>query len=108
MTVVLLISVAIGVVSFGGAAYLLSLWHEDRRSGTTGWPLSRVLAYLAVAGTLASNTLGAVSLLRLLEVPNFLAIRDALQPLTLAAVIVLDLLFTALALYLRVVRARSA
>ena len=104
MMPVVILGVTVGLASFYGAAYLLSLWHEDARSGTTGWPLSRVLAYLAIAGTLASNTLAALTLLRLLDVPNFIEIRDALQPLTFAALVTLDVLFTVLALYLRVVR----
>lgn len=107
MNVIYVIGVAIGVASFGGAAYLLSVWHEDQRSGTRGWPLSRVIAYLAIAGTLASNTLGAVTLLRLAGVENFRAMQLALTPLTLTAILTLDALFTILALYLRVIRARS-
>ena len=107
MNGVLLLGIAIGLASVYGAAYLLSVWHEDRDSGTRGWPLSRVLAYLAIAGTLASNFLSAVSLLRLLNVPDFRAIQLALSPFTLAALLTLDVLFTILALYLRYVRSRS-
>jgi hypothetical protein len=105
VNLVIILAVVIGAVSFGGAAFLLSLWHEDQASGTTGWPLSRVIAYLAVAGTLASNLLSFVSVLRLVDVPNFRDIQLALTPLTVTALLVLDVLFTVLALYLRAVRA---
>lgn len=105
MNVVLLFAVVVGVVSFGGAAYLLAVWHEDQATGTTGWPLTRVIAYLAVAGTLASNLLSFVSFLRLADVPNFRDIQLALTPLTITALLILDSLFTVLALYLRAVRA---
>jgi hypothetical protein len=105
MTLIIVIGVVIGVVSFGGAAFLLSLWHEDHATGTRGWPLTRVLAYLAIAGTLASNVLAAVALLRLmLPTSEFIVIRDALQPLTFTALITLLLLFPVLAVYLRAVR----
>lgn len=104
MTLVLFLALAIGLASVGGAAYLLALWHEDRDTGTTGWPLTRVLAYLAIAGTLASNFLGFLSLLRLVEFPNFRDIQLALSPFSLVALLTLDVLFTLLALYLRAVR----
>lgn len=105
MTPVLVIAVGIGLVSFMAAAFLLSLWHEDQASGTQGWPLSRVLAYLAIVGTLAANLIGAVALLRLADVPNFRELQLALSPMTLGAILILDLLFPVLALYLRAVRA---
>ncbi len=105
MNLVLVLAVVIGVVSFGGAAYLLSLWHDDRRSGTDGWPLSRVIAYLAIAGTVASNYLAGITLLRLLEVPSFREVQANLTPLTIVAILTLVVLFTILALYLRAVRA---
>lgn len=105
MSGVLLLALVIGLGSFYGAAYLLSLWHDDRATGTTGWPLSRVLAYLAIAGTLASNLLSAVSVLRLANVSDFRDIQLALTPLTLTALLVLDAIPTVLALYLRAVRA---
>lgn len=105
MSLVLLFAIAIGFVSFWGAAYLLKVWHEDRDTGTTGWPFSRVLAYLAIAGALASNLLGAVSLLRLVDFPNFREIQLALTPLTISALVILLLLFPTLAIYLRAVRA---
>lgn len=107
MTPILIFAIVVGAVSLGGAAFLLSLWHEDRASGTRGWPLSRVLAYLAIAGTIAANVLGVVSFLRLLDVPNFREIQVALTPFTVVALLVLDLLFPVLALYLRAVRAAS-
>lgn len=115
MTGLVLVGVVIALASIWGAAYLLSLWHEDQRDMIAGghgaswrtWPLSRVVAYLAIVACIASNVLGAVALLRLLDVPNFLAIRDALQPLTLPALVFLDVMFTLLAIYLRILRARS-
>jgi hypothetical protein len=108
-----LLGVVIAAASIWGAAYLLSLWHEDRdemltRAVTPGWPLSRVIGYLAVAACIASNTLASVTVLRLfLDGSDFATIRDALQPLTLAALVYLDIMFTLLAVYLRAVRARS-
>lgn len=112
---IVLIGIAIAFASIWGAAYLLSLWHEDRRDLiATGhhvslrtWPVSRVIAYLAVGACIASNVLAAVTSLRLIAVPNFLAIRDALNPLTLPALVYLDLVFVILAVYLRLVRARN-
>lgn len=115
MSALVLLGLAIAVASIWGAAYLLSLWHEDRADMLSSgqsvtwqtWTVSRVIAYLAIVACIASNTLAAVATLRLLDAPDFLAIRDALQPLTLPALIYLDLVFTLLAIYLRVVRARS-
>ena len=105
MNLVLILAVVLAVVSFYGAAYLLSVWHEDKRSGTDGWPLSRVLAYLAIVGTLAANWLAGLTLIRLAEVPGYRDIQIALTPLTIIVILALDLLFPVLALYLRVIRA---
>lgn len=105
MTIVLLLVLAIGAVSLWGAAYLMSVWHEDRQMGTTGWPLSRILAYLAIVGTIASNWLAGLTLIRLANVPNYRDIQVALTPLTLIAIILLLSLFPILASYLRVIRA---
>ena len=112
MNALVLLGIAIALASIWGSAYLLSLWHEDRdeqrsRGVNPGWPISRVVAYLAIAACIASNTLAGVTVLRLLNVPDFAAIRDALQPLTLTALVYLDVVFVILAVYLRVVRARS-
>lgn len=112
MTLVV-IGIAIALASIWGAAYLLSLWHEDQRDMQARgvkvtirtWTVSRVLADLSVAACISSNILAAVTFLRLLNVPNFIEIRDALQPLTLPALVFLDLAFVILALYLRAVRA---
>lgn len=105
MTVVLLLILAISLVSLYGAAYLLALWHEDRASGTTGWPLSRIIAYLAVTGTIASNWLAGLTLIRLANIPNYRDLQVTLTPLTLIAIVLLLSLFPILATYLRVVRA---
>ena len=105
MTGTVLLATVIGGVSLYGAAYLLALWHEDRAAGTNGWPLSRVVAYLAVVGTIGSNYLAGLTYIRLLDVPNWQAIQVALTPLTFAFIVALILLFPALALYLRAVRA---
>ena len=105
MTPVLLLFVLIGLVSFGGAAYLLTVWHEDRASGTRGWPLTRVVAYLAIAGTLASNHLAGLTVLRLSGNPRYPEVVAALTPMTIVALLVLLALFPILAAYLRVVRA---
>ena len=105
MTFIVILAVTIGVVSFGGAAFLLSVWHEDRAAGARGWPISRVIAYLSIAGTLASNFLSVVAVLRVIEFPNFREIQLALTPMTTVALLTLDVLFVVLALYLRAVRA---
>ncbi len=123
MSLILFVGTVIGLASLYGAAYLLSLWHEDRaerRAGNEvaiahgapdpgdGWPLSRVLAYLAIASTLASNYLLIPTALRLVDFPNFRDIVALLTPFTIAALIVLDCLFTILALYLRAIRGRHS
>lgn len=113
MSVVLLIAVAAAAISIWGAAYLMSLWHDDRDELLArrppvepGWPFSRVLAYLGIVATLSSNLVGAVALLRLLEVPSFRDAQLALTPFTLASLLYLDLVFPLIALYLRSRRRR--
>lgn len=110
--IVLIAAVLIAAASIWGAAYLLSLWHEDRdeqlaRGRHPGWPLSRVLAYLAIGATLASTLLGVLTLLRLIAFPSFREIQVALSPLTVTALLYLDVVFTVLAVYLRVIRRRT-
>lgn len=109
MTLALLFGLAIALTSIWGAAYLLRVWHEDaaamRAAGTwQSWPFSRVLAYVAIACTLASNYLVLPTLLRLLGFPLAQA---ALTPITVAALVTLDVAFVVIAIYLRIVRSRS-
>lgn len=110
MTVAVLIGAIIAAGSVWGAAYLLSLWHEDARSlrrvSWRTWPFSRVLAYVSIACTLASNYLIVPSALRLLSVEGFHDIVAALTPFTIIAIIVLDVAFVVIAIYLRVIRKR--
>lgn len=106
----------IAILSIGGSAYLLWIWHEDARSMKVGggavsawrtWPFSRVLAYVAIGAMLSSNYLFVSTILRLLDVPNYREIQLALTPLTLAALLFLDMAFLIIALYLRVIRGRG-
>lgn len=112
----LLFGLVIAVVSIWGAAYLLSVWHEDRADMISKgesvtllrtWPFSRVLAYVAIACMLASNYLTWPTTLRLIEFPNYREIQTALTPFTLTALLVLDVAFVVIALYLRVIRGRG-
>lgn len=115
MNGLVILGLGIAVASIWGAAYLLSLWHEDQHDMIAQgqkvtwrtWPVTRVIASLAIGACLASNVLGTVALLRLQGTPNFLAIRDALQPLTLPALVFLDVMFVLLAGYLKFIRVRS-
>lgn len=112
MTFVLVLGVLIALGSFGGSAYLLALWHEDagllRASGTRVswriWPFSRVLAYLSIGSTLASNLLAFGALIRIANVANYHEIQIALTPLTLIALLFLDSVFLVIAAYLRLIR----
>jgi hypothetical protein len=91
--------------SIWAAAYLLSLWREDRNSGTDGWPVSRIIAYLAIGSTVAASLLAALTGLRLADVPNYREIQLSLTPFSVTAVLYLMIVFTVLAVYLRAVRA---
>jgi len=111
-----LIAGSIAVLSIGGSAYLLSLWHEDARaikasggvvSNLRTWPFSRVLAYVGIGCTLSSNYLLVPTTLRLIGIANFREVQVALTPLTLAALLFLDMSFLIIALYLRLIRGRS-
>lgn len=113
MTVAYAIGIAIALASIWGAAYLLKLWHEDaallRQQGVDvthlrTWPFSRVLAYVAVACTLASNFLIVPTVLRFTGVINATIV---LAPLSITAFLVLDISFVVIAAYLRIVRSRS-
>lgn len=110
MTSLLGLGIVIAAASIWGAAYLLKVWHDDRTERRAegkpdGWPFSRVLAYVAICCTLASNYLVVPTALRLLGIPNFRDIQVALTPFTLTALLVLDVAFVVIALYLRLVRA---
>lgn len=113
MNGVILLGFAIALASIWGAAYLLRIWHEDatdmKRHGEAvtflrTWPFSRVLAYVAIACMLASNFLLVPTALRLAGRPD---LQVALTPFTLTSLIVLDVAFVVIALYLRVVRSRA-
>lgn len=115
MNGLVVIGLAIALASIWGSAYLLSLWHEDQRDmiahgqpvSLRTWPVSRVIADLAVGACISANVLGFVTILRLGAFPGFVAIRDALLPLVVPSLVYLDLAFVILAAYLRIVRARS-
>lgn len=116
MNGVVVFGLAIAIASIWGAAYLLRIWHEDRddmiRAGQSvtflrTWPFSRVLAYVAIACTLASNTVAIPLTLRLVNFPNFREIGIALTPFTVTSLLVLDVAFVVIAIYLRIVRSRA-
>lgn len=115
MNGVLLLAIGIAIVSIWGAAYLLSVWHDDRAdllrrghevSTFRTWPFSRVLAYVSIACMLSSTYLGTLTVLRLIGLPEQEEIRVALTPFTLAALLVLDVAFVIIAAYLRFLRGR--
>lgn len=113
------LGLVLGLASLAGAGYLLSLWHEDQRDlmargeyhGIRTWTVARVLAYVAVVVTVASNYLGFLTFGRILGFTfaglTFDQIRSLLTPFTLGSLIILDSAFTVLAAYLWIIRKRS-
>lgn len=114
-----ILGLGLGLASLAGAGYLLSLWHEDQRDlmargqyhGLRTWTVARVLAYVALVTTVASNYLGFLTFGRLLGLTfqglSFDQIRTLLTPFTLGSLIVLDSAFTVIAAYLWIIRKRS-
>ena len=114
-----IIATAIGVVSIGGAAYLLALWHDDERDLRASgrwrgwlrtWPFSRVLAYVGAGTTAAAVYLAALTILRVVlagQGVDFAPITQALTPLTIAALLYLLAAFPIVAGYLRLLRRRN-
>lgn len=107
MTLVEMIVVVLVPIAIGGARWLWKLHREVvAADGPDGRPLIRLSLVLAIVGTVAATIGAYFGFVVFLRHAGFPEAAANLAPLTVAGIVVLEVLPTVIALYLRWARGR--